>query len=147
MTLDDIRHTLLEAVKTGKVGTPVALRLHLQLTNADASLLSTAATLIGLCEPLFKVEPSQLFARSNAGGRQLSLLCETESGRTCSITIGSGSAKAASLNLLLVGNHGVIRLEGSELFDESSLNTSDANIDRWGLAIEQSLVSNALATV
>lgn len=142
MTLDEIHQTLLEAVNTGKVGTPVALRLHLQLVSTDVDPYLLVAELLQLCEPLFGEEPVRVMARNNNDGRQLNLLFETAAGRTISITIGGGSTTQAFLSLLLIGNHGVIRLEGADSFDEQSLNDmSDASAkrDHWHSMIASSL--------
>ena len=143
MTLDEIRETLLEAVSTKKIGSPVSLRFNLQLTQTNEKLSAIAATIVSMCQPLFELPPSRIFARATNNDRQLSLIGETESGRTCSITVGVGSAKSASLHLLLVGNHGVVRLEGAEMFDESSLTLAE-DIDPIINAIEQSVETSAL---
>ena len=47
---------------------------------------------------------------------QTSVLLQTPSGKTVFVTIGCGSAKEATLQLLIVGTHGVAQLEGAGEF-------------------------------
>ena len=142
MTLDDLRQTLNQAIETQKIGTPVSLRLHLQLADPQADLISTLAAIMHLADPFVATKPATLVARQEANGRQLTVLLENSQGRTIFLTVGRGSIGTASLYLTLVGNHGVVRLEGAELFDETSVQefSSKHSVDHaeWRTCVEES---------
>lgn len=139
MTLDDLERTLTDALSTEKIGTPVALRLHLQLADPAANLAQATAALMGLAETVFSQAPSRLTARTrDETPRQWNLLCDYADGQTAQLTLGCGATASSTLHLLLVGNHGVVRLEGAELFDETSLSATDEETNRWQQAVTSS---------
>ncbi len=141
MTFNDLRRTLSEALSTGKIGTPVAIRMHVQLADSNVDPLMLLATAMQTVEQVFSARPARLMARENADGRQFNVLLNYAGGETVMLTVGRGSAKTASLNLLLIGNHGVIRLEGAELFEATAADFT-ADVDPWKSPIEQSLERN-----
>ena len=118
MTIDDLRRALAETVERGTMGVPVALRVCMQLPALNGTLRdvwSLALEIAGSALPNHR--PRRLHAqktRHGANGRQLSTLVSCDRGETLSITIGCGSAAKPSLDLVLVGNRGVVRLEGGE---------------------------------
>jgi hypothetical protein len=138
MTLDDLDRTLTDALSTGKVGSPVALRLHLQLADSAADLAQATAALMRLAETVFSETPSRVTARTrDETPRQWNLLCNYPGGQTVQLTLGCGAAASSTLHLLLVGNHGVVRLEGAELFDDTSLSATDEETNHWQQTVEQ----------
>lgn len=145
MNFDEVKGTVLKAVDSGEVGTPVALRLHLQQPPSKSALAARVEALLQLAGDVFGVTPSKLTARGNAGGKQLSILFEYASGQTLFVTVGS-AAQQATLHLLLVGNHGLIRLEGAELI--GGFTTSAAsNSAGWQSKIDESISSSGPVTI
>ena len=147
MTLEEIKSTLLSTIETGRIGTPVSLRLYVQLTKADWNLVDLGVQLLAVARVVFDSDVAMIQSQSNARQSQISVLAESLTGRTVSLTIGAGHAKEPQFDLLLVGNHGVARLEGLEDFDESSLSShqacqSDAFAARLQQSIEESLSSD-----
>ncbi len=121
MTLDELNSTLSAALARGKVGTPVSLRLHLQVTESNNDSVALLALLMPLLQTAFGSPPNRLLTRRNAVADQLTVLFNFATGQSAMVTCGCGSARRTSLQLLLVGNCGVIRLEGGELFESTDV--------------------------
>lgn len=142
MTFDELRTTLEETLATGKIGTPVSVRLHLQFSDAQADLPRACAAAVQLTSAVFKDSPATLAARRDAQDRQWNVLLKHAGGQTALVTLGRGSAERARCHLLLVGNHGIVRLEGDE-FDESSAQAEPQQVERWRKALETSFAQDA----
>ena len=138
MTLNELNNTLSETVSSGKIGTPVSLRIHLQLSDSQVDLVEALAALMRVSLPLFQTNARRLMARRDSGQRQLTALFSLAGGQTVLVTVGRGAVDNGSLHLLLIGNHGTVRLEGSEQFDEESLVFPDGP-NPWKSPIEESL--------
>ena len=85
-----------------------------------------------------KGSPTTVIARQTSGGTQLNVLVTLENGRTILATVGSGSVSYSVLELLLIGNHGIVRLEGEDRIDKLVL-TNDEGVQRWKNAVDRSL--------
>ena len=133
MTLAELQTALAQALATGKVGTPVNVRLHLQVPAGGRAgdLLSVA---VDLCEPIFGGRPERLAAMGSDAAHQWNVLLHYGFGQTLSVTAGVGAAKRATIQLLVGGNHGIIRLEGDDLDDVPA----GADAERWEAAMRQS---------
>ncbi len=151
MTVTDLTRTLEQALATGRAGTPVAVRWHLvDRVDASADAASAAverfAALGALSECLLRQPPASLVASANPSGRHLQVLIRFQSGATGVVTVALVPDGQTRLELLLVGNHGIVRLEGGEQFDTASLPKPPV-ADAWIRACRQSLDSHAAATV
>ena len=142
MTLDELNATLAAALASEKAGTPVSLRLHLQVAETTNDSVDLTAMLMPLVETVFNARASRLLARRNVAADQLNVLFTLADGKTAFITCGRGSTRHTSLQLLLVGNHGIIRLEGGQLFKPGKA-VDAAGSRYWRTAIEKSLAANA----
>lgn len=116
MTFTDLRHTLQNVVDTGKLGTPVSMRVHLQLPGKQGDASAALSSVLAMLAPCLNEEPAELQSRRHARHAQTSVLLQTPGGKTVFVTIGFGSANQTSLNLLVVGNHGIAQLEGAGEF-------------------------------
>ena len=116
-----LQETLCQAVATGKIGTVVSVRAMLHLPEETADLASSASVVLGVLGRVIGSEAGSLVTRGHESGRQLNLLLRLDAGGIVSITVTRGSASRLELGLVVVGNHGVIRLEGSELAEEMGL--------------------------
>ncbi|HUG90850.1 MAG TPA: hypothetical protein VML55_08460 [Planctomycetaceae bacterium] len=132
MTLDDLARALDGAVAAGRIGTPVALRVHAVLPAGGDLVAALAALMRRLAEPLFG-PPGRLTARRDADERQLHALASYPSGPTVLVTLAATRSRDPSLELLVVGNHGVIRLEGGECFAglPPSADAGAAEVERY----------------
>jgi hypothetical protein len=138
MTIDELRNALRQALETGKIGVPVSLRLHCQLADREVDLVSALAAVLPLAEDCFSTAPVSLAATQDAGQRQLNVMLQYAAGSTVFVTVGRGSAVRNRLHLLVVGNHGVVRLEGADAFDAGNVGTT-ADSQRWRAPVAESL--------
>jgi len=145
VTLAELRQALADALGDGRVGVPVAARIHCQLDDPQCDLLAGLASLLALSEGALSPERgARLFARYGDDPRQLSVLVSYASGQTSFVTIGCGAAADPALHLLLVGNRGIVRLEGAEQFDPAGEPPARGDdLKRWRRPVEQSLRDGA----
>ena len=116
MQLADLEQTLLQAVAADRIGTPVAFRLHAQLAEPESDLAGICAAGLQVAEKLLGARSSRLFAQQNSGGNQWQILVNYSSGATVSLTVGRGISTQNRVNGLVVGNHGIARLEEDSEF-------------------------------
>ena len=138
MTFDDLKRSLCSVLETGEIGTPVSMRVHLQIPKTRVDVISALASIMKLCHSVTKDVPLTLIARQTSGGTQLNVLVTFVNGRTMLATVGSSSVNDSVLELLLIGNHGIIRLEGESRIDELLL-TNDDELQQWKTAVTRSL--------
>ena len=141
MTLDELHRTCREALESGKIGTPVAICLHAQLSDANADLERWVSALIEFASSLFGSAASRLMVRCDAAESQWHLLASFSGGETLQLNAGRGSARESCLQLLLIGHRGSLRLEGGECFDASQLSEGWC-VTEWGDRIRESLQSD-----
>lgn len=115
----EIHHALTAAIATGKIGTPVSVRVHLQLPETRADFDAAIDAIVATTKPALHETMQTLQSRVNAEGNQWNVLLRSANGRSLFVTLGRGSAREPRLELLVVGNHGVIRLEGGDVLYEA----------------------------
>ncbi|MFQ5730658.1 MAG: hypothetical protein ACE5KM_01760 [Planctomycetaceae bacterium] len=116
MNNHDIRRTLQNVIDTGKLGTPVSIRVHLQLPGPDGNPTALLDQILEMLQPCLDEFPAELHSRRHRNHSQTNVLLRTPTGKTVFVTIGFGSAEEAMLHLLVVGNHGMAQLERTEDF-------------------------------
>ncbi len=144
-TIDDLSSTLTAAIATEKIGTPVALRVHAIVASDSFDPAAALDAVIGLAGTAFPTKPQRLTARSAGADRQWNVLLNYVGGQTLSFSIASNPDRSAGncLHLLLIGNHGIIRLEGAELLDERS-GGSPENVVYWRRQMTDSHAKNSV---
>lgn len=140
MTFTEVRHALTEAMKTEKIGTPVSARVHVQLPDSTRELDTVLSSAQEMLSPCFAEDVFDVRARRHASQQQTTVLLKTQTGRTVFITVGFNAAKLPSLQLLVVGNHGTISLEGSEDLQVEPPGGGSSRRD-WSRAIDESIRS------
>ncbi|MEC9008749.1 MAG: hypothetical protein VX311_02235 [Planctomycetota bacterium] len=120
-SIAQLEETLGEAVTTGKIGTVVSVRALLHLPDEQADLETAASVVLGLAGRVIGSDAGRLVTRGQESGRQLNLLMRLDAGGILSVSVTRGSSSQVELVLVVVGNHGVIRLEGAELAEEMGL--------------------------
>jgi hypothetical protein len=145
MTIDGLRNALTAAIATGKIGTPVALRVHAIVASDSFNPAAALDAVIGLADTTFSSKPQRLTARSGGAGKQWNVLMNYAGGQTLSFSIASSPDRSAGncLHLLLIGNHGIIRLEGAELLNVCSCGPPK-NVVYWRRQMTDSHISNSV---
>ncbi len=140
MNFQELEHALSETLRVGDVGVPVALRVNCQFGDRSVNVVEGALVASRLAEMAFSdVKPARLHARATSDNRQLTVLASYPLGQTLFLTTTAIDGARSEVDLLLIGNHGIIRLEGGELFEPESSDASTSESARWKIAIEQSL--------
>jgi len=138
MTLEHLRQSLLTVLQTGRIGSPVSLRLHLQLSDAQYDSNAALASLMPLCKAVFHSTPAGLSARRDSGQTQLNAMVSFSGGETLLVSVGQGFSEETRLDLLLIGNHGVVRLEGNDPLENLPAVDVD-QVQQWSAAVDRSL--------
>ena len=130
VTLDALLSAVRNAVDSGRIGTPVNVRVHWQFSETDlrkAALIVAriANEALGLEVPAWRVRSGKIAASK---GNMLNVLGEDRRGRTLLATLFRGESNEFALTVF--GNHGILRLEDAGL-DEDSLGTIDEEADWW----------------
>ncbi|MDA0834010.1 MAG: hypothetical protein O2955_02435 [Planctomycetota bacterium] len=132
-----------QTVKSGRLGTIVSLRVLMSTKSRPVEQLAIWLEWTG---KLFDSSTGKLYASQDAGGRQISVLASLASGATISLTAVSYSSvddePANTLQLLLIGQHGIARLEGGNEIDPA-LASAEKTSNKWTAAIEKSVHSQA----
>ena len=113
MTFDAVRRALTDALESGKAGTPVALRVSVSLADERVDLAATVESVRRLAAGVFGSEAERLRARRDGSGRQLTVLATHAGGQTSFVSV-SRVPGGDALDVVLVGNRGIVRLEGGE---------------------------------
>ena len=136
MTLSDLERAVREVLATGHIGTPVALRIHAAIPD----FAGDPANALGIFEPLLRLisekSNGKVLARKHPSGGHLSVLWTDARGRTFFITLTTTPTCRQSLQVLLIGNHGITRLTGAEAWEED---IPPAQTPLWSQEIAQSL--------
>ena len=74
------------------------------------------------------------------------MLVNFTGGQTAILTLGRGSTKSPLLHLMVVGNHGMLRLEGGDEFD-GQFPSQRLAPESWRAAINQSLGRSAAVSL
>lgn len=135
MTSEELQKSLLSEATGGRIGVPLSLRASIQLADADTDLVLVATDLLQFAGELLSGHPSRLMAKSDAQTRQINALVEFDKGQTATITVGRGSVAHDEAQAILVGNHGIARLEGGELF-EYGVRAENPNQLEWRRRLE-----------
>lgn len=133
-TLRELTRTLSETLQTGKIGIPVSARIRITSSATTEQLLPAVMTLLS---SVWEEKHLTLRATQHKTGLQTDLQLHLESGPTISISLIQNSPQE-SCRFLLIGNHGVIRLEGEDDFDFTP-NPDSAPQEIWNQLLQKSL--------
>lgn len=142
MEFPELQRAAADAIDSGGLGTPVAVRLVAQLRCDPVRLTAAAGHLLDWAARLLAAQPVRLHVRAGAHGSQLHVLACLAGGPTASLVCGVHPTGGSELHLLILGNRGLVRLEGGEEFDSATLpwHGAAAESQKW---IEQGLSTAA----
>ncbi|MEX1229505.1 MAG: hypothetical protein WEB58_04655 [Planctomycetaceae bacterium] len=147
LSATSLQRSVEQTVRDGRLGTIVSLRV---LMSAGDRPIEQLAGWLTWSETVFGCETGKVFASTDRGGRQLSVLVSLSSGATLSLTAitypPASDTPAHTLQLLLIGQHGIARLQGGDDIDPTLSPTIDSS-SKWMKAIEQSVRSQTAVEV
>lgn len=138
VTLSSLVSAIRDSVDSGRIGTPVNVRVHWQFSETDLAKAAFVAARIAdealaLEEPAWRIRNG---ASAVTQRRILNLLAEDRRGRTLLATLCRG--KVNEFSLTVFGNHGTLRLEHAGL-DESSLDELPSSEATWQKSLDEAI--------
>lgn len=121
VTFESVREAMRESVSSGRIGTPVNVRIHWQFSGVKPSAAADVA--VQLADAALSLDKPAWRVRTAAENSQVNVLGEDAGGKTVLISLVRGSTPEFALTVF--GNHGTLKLEHASL-DEDSLPSGDA---------------------
>lgn len=121
VTFDSVREAIRASVNSGRIGTPVNVRIHWQFSGLSPSAVAEFA--VQLADAALSLDKPAWRVRTAAENSQVNLLGEEAGGKTVLISLVRGAVPEFAV--IVFGNHGTLKLEHARL-DEDSLPSGDA---------------------
>ncbi len=105
--------TIGQALKTGQIGTPVAVRIVAHLSADHGTVERLSASALEAASTWLQSQPTELTASGSAERGQVSTLARFAGGQTALVSAGSSGVGSPLLEILVFGNRGVLSWEGT----------------------------------
>ncbi len=105
--LHDAAQFVERALDTREIGTPVAVRIVAHEEEANG----TSEQALLLASKWLEDNPSQVFSATPAGDGHEARLVSFSSGKSALLSTGGGQANASLLQIVIIGNHGMLSWE------------------------------------
>jgi len=109
MTVSELCDSIRAVLETGRLGTPVNVRLHWEFSESASLLQTVLTTAVAIADVALQLEEPVWRGRRHESGRALNLLGSDRRGRTLMITLVAEAPPQTSLTIF--GNHGIVRLD------------------------------------
>lgn len=109
MTVSELCSSVRRVLESGRLGTPVNVRLHWEFSESEASLPAIATTAVAIADVALQLQQPAWRIRRHSCGRTLNILGSDQQGRTLMISLVAKSSPQTAMTIF--GNHGVVRLE------------------------------------
>jgi predicted dehydrogenase len=136
-TIPALARAVQQAVASGRIGTPVALRAHFHLSADHGTLLAALEAALTAAATWFASTPARVYAAGGARHGEITALAEYAGGQTALVSVGVLRDSLPRTDILLIGNHGTLR------FQEPVALEAEAGHPGLRRAIEQSLAAGA----
>jgi hypothetical protein len=136
-TIPALARAVSQAIASGRIGTPVALRGHFHLSADHGTLLPALEAALGAAAAWFTSAPVRIYATGGARYGEITALAEYAGGQTALVSAGVLRDPLPRADVLLIGNHGTLR------FQEPVALAAEQGHAGLRRAIEQSLASGA----
>lgn len=109
ITFDELCGSVHTVVGTGRLGTPVNVRLHWEFLESESRLPDVLTAAVAIADEALQLDQPTWRVRRHASARTLNVLGSDTTGRTLMITLVAESQPMTALTVF--GNHGIVRLE------------------------------------
>ena len=121
VTFDSVREAIRTSVSSGRIGTPVNVRVHWQFSSLCPAAAADVA--VQLADAALSLDKPAWRVRTAAEDTFVNLLGEDTGGKTVLISLVRRSVP--EFTVIVFGNHGTLKLEHASL-DEDTLPTGNA---------------------
>ena len=121
VTFDSVREAIRTSVSSGRIGTPVNVRVHWQFSSLCPAAAADVA--VQLADAALSLDKPAWRVRTAAEDTFVNLLGEDTGGKTVLISLVRGAVP--EFTVIVFGNHGTLKLEPASL-DEDTLPTGNA---------------------
>ena len=132
LDLNVASETVVDALQTGQIGTPVAVRVVSYLTADHGPLERTAARTVAAASAWLKSRPDQLTAFGSVEAGQISTLTRFAGGQTALVSVGIRGVGQPVLEIVVTGSRGILSWEGQS-----------GSVSMWAEGDEQKLSDQA----
>jgi predicted dehydrogenase len=108
--------TVDSALKTGQIGTPVAVRIVAHVTADHGEIERLLARALDAAAGWLGSKPQSVTALGSVAGGQISTLMQMADGQTALISAGSSGIGSPLWEIVVFGNHGILSWEGDDGF-------------------------------
>ena len=99
-------------IAEGRIGSPVFLRCIVQMPFADTNMVSGMAALVAAANTWMPSPPERIYAPEQTDTTQITAMVQYAGGQTAVLSLNrSPAVQETSVNILLIGNKGVIHHE------------------------------------
>ncbi|MCC7418815.1 MAG: hypothetical protein IT428_00905 [Planctomycetaceae bacterium] len=137
MTLSEFETAVSQALETGQVGVPLSLKVWIHRPGGGLEVAESLARLIERFVPMLRDAPATLLSTGADDGSHWQILLTGRLGRTALFLLSTSPASVARVQLLLIGNHGVLQLSGDSSLSDEPLAVSP-QAGAWREAMEAS---------
>lgn len=104
-----LQQSVSSIIAEGRIGSPVFLRCMVQIPLTGVSVVSSMAAVAAAANTLMPSEPERIYIPDTADATQMTAMVQYAGGQTAMLSLNRIPAVGeASVNLMLVGNKGVI---------------------------------------
>ena len=111
--LDSAGDTILRALRTNQIGTPVAARLIVHTTQDHGQIEHLASVALDTAAQWFGGRPHLLYAQGGAEDGQITAALRWEGGQMALVSAGVCGTGGPLLEALVFGNHGILSWEAN----------------------------------
>jgi hypothetical protein len=119
MQLADLERALKAELETGRLGIPVALRIHATLSTTTPGIWGSLGCFGPLLALMGEIHSGEVHAKQHPSGKECAVLWTADSGKTVFLTLATSAKSKQTLHLLLIGNHGTTQLKGGDAWSDS----------------------------
>ncbi len=109
ITVSELCDSIRAVLETGRLGTPVNVRLHWEFSESASQLRTVLMAAVEIADHALQLEEPVWRGRRHESGRTLNLLGSDRRGRTLMITLVAEAKPQTALTIF--GNHGIVRLD------------------------------------
>jgi hypothetical protein len=109
ITYSELYDAISAVLETGRLGTPVNVRLHWEFSGHADVLVTMLPAAVAIADVALELKSPTWRIRRHTTGRTLNVLGSDQRGRTLMISLVSESTPQTALTVF--GNHGIVRLD------------------------------------